>query len=58
MIPALALVLSLFNTQVPQSSTGTQAWNLGVRIVTDVPGSIVAIRYFRLQGDLDRKSVV
>jgi hypothetical protein len=42
---------TLLTTQVPQTSSGTQAWSLGVRISASVPGRVTAIRYYRLAED-------
>lgn len=47
----MSLTVTLLALQVPQSSSGTEAWNLGVRMVADVPGRIIALRYFRILGD-------
>ncbi len=48
--PALSAE-TLLTAQVPQRSTGTQAWALGVRITIAVPGRITAIRYHRQPDD-------
>lgn len=47
----LTAALSLLTTQQPMVGMGSQSWELGTRIVADVPGRITAIRYWRLQGD-------
>ena len=46
-----ALLVSVLTAQVPQSSTGTAAWNLGVRLSADVPGKITALRFYKWAGD-------
>jgi Domain of unknown function (DUF4082) len=37
--------------RVPTSSMSTLAWELGVRVVPDVPGRVTALRFWRLPGD-------
>lgn len=51
MLFLFAILVSVLTAQVPQISTGTSAWELGTRIVADVPGQITAIRFFRLAED-------
>lgn len=47
----MSLTLTLLSLQVPQISSGTRAWNLGVRVSSDVAGRIAALRYYRVLGD-------
>lgn len=46
-----ALLLSLLTYQVPSQSTGIGAWELGARVVSDVPGKITAVRFYKWPGD-------
>lgn len=52
MLQLLVFLVSVLSLQIPQVSTGTEAWELGTRIVSDVSGQITAIRYFRLAENL------
>lgn len=47
----LSLLVSMLTALTPQISTGTQAWELGTRIVADVSGQIIACRHYRLPED-------
>jgi len=47
----MSLTLTLLTTQIPKPSSGTQAWNLGVRLASDVAGRITAVRYYRMLDD-------
>lgn len=47
-----ALLVSVLSLQIPQISTGTLPWELGTRIVADVPGQVIACRHYRLAEDL------
>lgn len=48
----LGLLASVLAALTPQVSTGTSAWELGTRILSDVPGQVLACRYWRLAEDL------
>lgn len=41
---------SLFTTQVPQTSSATLAWDLGVSLTFDTPGTITALRFYKIAG--------
>lgn len=43
---------SLLTTQVPQTSQATLAWELGVSLTFDTPGTITALRFYKTTTDL------
>ncbi len=45
------LLLTLFTDQVPGLSSSTSAWELGVRLTTNQPGRITAIRFYKAFGE-------